>query len=270
MDQRDYWNGEAGVTWAGQNEALDAMLEPLGTAAIAALDPALGERVIDVGCGAGATSRALFARVGDGGAVLGVDVSAPLLEVARVRGGGPRYLHADAAEAPIPDAPYDAAFSRFGVMFFADPRAAFAHLRGALRAAGRLAFVCWRGAEENGWARDTLAAALPFLGEPPAPTPPGAPGPFAFADGARLDALLGGAGFRAIDRCPFSADYVLGPTPERAVELAMRTGPVGKLLRERAVDPAPVRAALEALCARHLGARGVTVQAACWVVRASA
>jgi SAM-dependent methyltransferase len=266
MDQRAYWNGDAAVTWASQSEALDVVLEPIGRAALDALDPRPGERVLDVGCGAGATSRALAARVGERGAVLGVDLSEPMLAVARSRAGGPRYLHADVAEAAIPDAPYDAAFSRFGVMFFDDPRAAFARVRGALRPGGRLAFVCWRALEENAWARETLRAALGVLGELPEPSPPGAPGPFAFADGARVRAILEGAGFTDVDVRPLDPDYVLGATPERAASLAVRVGPVGRLVRERGLDPAPLRAALERLCAEHVGARGVSFAAACWVV----
>jgi SAM-dependent methyltransferase len=226
--------------------------------------------VLDVGCGAGSTARAIAARVGDRGVVLGVDVSGPLLEAARARGGGPRYLQADAGADPIPGAPWDAAFSRFGVMFFDDPRAAFAHLRAALRPGGRLAFVCWRSAAENAWAREPLAAALPFVGEPPAPTPPGAPGPFAFGDGERLRGLLDGAGFRDVDVRAYDPDYVLGPTPAEAASLSVRIGPLARVLRERGIDPAPARAAVEAMCARHVGPRGVAMPAACWIVRAGA
>jgi ubiquinone/menaquinone biosynthesis C-methylase UbiE len=254
-----------------QSAELDAALAPIGARAIEALAPRAGERILDVGCGAGATTRLISEAVGESGAVLGLDVSEPLVEAARARGGRARYLCGDAGSLTVPDAPWDALFSRFGVMFFDDPTAAFAHLRGALRSGGRLAFVCWRSAAENPWARAPLAAALPFVGEPPTPAAPGAPGPFAFADDARLRGILEGAGFREVAIEAYDPAYRMGADPAHAADLATRIGPLGALLRERPhVDRAPVRAAVQALFEGHVGPQGVTLPGACWVVRARA
>src|SRR5690606_29155530 len=137
------------------------------------------------------------------GQVLGADISAPMLEVARERaaqatGAQVSFLQADAQTHAFPKGGFDLAFSRFGVMFFDDPAAAFRNIGAALRPGGRLAFVCWRPMLENAWMATPLFAALPLL--PPLPPPdPTAPGPFAFADPDRVQAILGEAGFEAID-----------------------------------------------------------------------
>jgi SAM-dependent methyltransferase len=269
MNQADYWNGEAGAIWVSVASDLDPVLAPLGEAAMDALAPARGERVLDVGCGAGATSRALKQRVGEEGEVLGVDVSGPLVEAARARGGGPAYLLADAGSAAFPGGPFDAVFSRFGVMFFEDPVAAFAHLRGATRAGGRLAFVCWGPLAENPWATEPVIAALPLLREPPPPPVPNAPGPFAFADEGRLRGILASAGWSEIDLRRLGTDYGLGASVERAVDICLRVGPLARLAREQALDPAPIRDVLRGLLERHRTAGGgVAMPASCWIVTA--
>ncbi|MFM8411336.1 MAG: class I SAM-dependent methyltransferase, partial [Alphaproteobacteria bacterium] len=147
-EQIDYWNDMAGPKWVALQESLDRQIGPLGAAAMAAADLQPGERVLDVGCGCGATSIELARRVAPGGAVLGVDVSTVMLEAARAAAGragaeGLEFANADAQTAPLTPAGFDVVFSRFGVMFFADPTAAFANLRRALRPGGRLAVVCW-------------------------------------------------------------------------------------------------------------------------------
>src|ERR1044071_8244430 len=142
------WNGQSGERWVANQARLDAMLAVFGQAAIEAAAPAAGERVLDVGCGAGAASLALAARVGAGGQVLGVDISEPL--IGRARALAPQdtpalFRVADASSAELPEGAFDILCSRFGVMFFDDPTGAFAHMRRALRPGGRVAFVCWRG-----------------------------------------------------------------------------------------------------------------------------
>ena len=136
-----YWNDAAGQTWAEMQEALDRQLAPLGRAAMAALAPTPGERLLDIGCGAGQTTLELAAAVAPGGEVLGLDISRPLLEVARARPAVPgvRFLEGDAQTHAFEPAGFDGAFSRFGVMFFADPPAAFANIRRALKPGGRAA-----------------------------------------------------------------------------------------------------------------------------------
>jgi SAM-dependent methyltransferase len=268
MTQADYWNHDAGPVWVEENEALDAMLVPLGEAAMAALAPRSGENVLDIGCGAGATSRALAARVLPGGSVTAVDISAPLIDLAMRKGGDISFICADAGRDPLPNAPFDAAFSRFGVMFFEDPVAAFMHIGSAMKPGGRIAFVCWRAMMENVWARETIVAGMPFLTEPPAPPEPNAPGPFAFADKDRTAGLLAAAGWTDVAFEPLNTDYVLGPDAAHTAPKMLRIGPLGRLLREQQVEVAGVEEALRGLLARYETPQGVTMPAACWIVTA--
>src|ERR1700722_8312023 len=184
--QIDYWNAAAGETWSTMHDQLDRQIEPLGLEAMRRLAPQSGEQILDLGCGCGQTTVALAERVGRAGAVLGVDISRPMLEVARSRplpadATQPAFREGDAQSDDLGASVFDAAFSRFGVMFFSDPAAAFANIRAALKPAGRLGFVCWRSYPENLWMRLPIESAQPLLA-PAAPAAPTAPGPFAFAD----------------------------------------------------------------------------------------
>ncbi len=236
-----YWNETAGRTWADFQDPIDRQIRPLGLAAMQRLAPAPGEQVVDVGCGCGDTSLELARRVGPEGGVLGLDISAPMLEVARRRAAeagasGLKFRQADAQVAALPD-DRDAVFSRFGVMFFADPEAAFANLRRSLRPGGRLAFVCWRPLPENLWIHLPAEAAAGLV--PPAPPPePGTPGPFAFADPDRVRAILAQAGFTGIDISPHD-EAIGGLDLEGTVGMSVWRGPLGAILRERP-DLAPV------------------------------
>ena len=191
--QIDYWNATAGPSWVAAQEGLDIELRPWGEKAIATLAPVAGARMIDVGCGCGATTLMLAERVGPGGRVLGADISAPMLALARQRAEAAglaqaSFIQADAQTHAFE--PADGVFSRFGVMFFADPAAAFANLRAALTERGRVVFVCWRALEHNPWMGVPVAAIAPLLPQAPQAPQPGAPGPFAFADGDRVHAIL--------------------------------------------------------------------------------
>jgi len=269
-DQVAYWNDQAGVTWAALQPTLDVQIAPLGLCAIDALAPRPGERVLDIGCGCGDTTLEIARRVAPGGEVLGLDISAPMLEVALDRAAAEGataagFRQADAQMATF-DAPFDAAFSRFGVMFFADPNAAFTNIRAALRPGGRLAFVCWRKPSENPWMMVPLEAALRFV-PPPPPMDPNEPGPFAFADAGRLRSILLAAGFADIVTAPL--DMAIGGFKlAQALEVALRVGPLGKVLRE-APDrrESVVDAVREALAAHDTG-RGVWLASATWIVTA--
>jgi SAM-dependent methyltransferase len=203
VQQIEYWNATAGETWAQFQELLDRQIEPLGLAAIDVLDPAKGEHIIDIGCGCGQTSLALAARVGSTGSVVGVDISEPMLAVARrARQASVVFRQLDAQTDDLGQGVFDAAFSRFGVMFFSDSVSAFANIRGSLKPDGPLAFVCWRALAENPWMQAPLQAALPLL-PPMAPPDPVAPGPFAFADASRVRSILSQAGFASVTISPF-------------------------------------------------------------------
>ena len=273
-DQITYWNAVAGETWAAMQDKLDRQIEPLGARAMEALEPAAGERVLDIGCGCGQTTMALAARVGAGGAVLGVDISRPMLAVARRRIDAQglaqvALAEADAQTHAFAPGAFDAAFSRFGVMFFADPTAAFANIRKGLRAGGRLGFVCWRAFADNPWMMVPLAAVLPLLPAPPPPPDPFAPGPFAFADADRLRGILQGAGFTGVRIEPFDA-MIGAPDLDEAVEVALKVGPLGALLREAPQKAGLVVDAIRQALAPHLTGEGVRLASATWIVTAAA
>lgn len=267
--QATYWNEGAGPTWAAMTEALDRQLEPLGRAAIRALGPEAGERMLDVGCGAGQTTLELAAAVAPGGSVVGLDISETLLSVARTRdasGLSVSFLPADAQTHAFPPASFDGLFSRFGVMFFADPVAAFTNLNRALKPGGRLAFVCWRRPDENPIMTLPMAAALAHL-PPPAPPTPGAPGPFAFADPERVRTILGGAGFSEITLTPHD-EKVGGGDLETVLDMALKVGPLGALLREHPDKRDAVLGAVRAALTPHDGPGGVKLGSATWIVTA--
>jgi SAM-dependent methyltransferase len=275
-EQIRYWNEQSGPRWVAAEATLDAQIAPLGLAAMERARIAAGERVLDVGCGCGQTTLQLAERVGARGSVTGIDISAPMLERARARASERgfahvRFVNADAQTETIGAAAFDLVFSRFGVMFFADPVAAFANLRASLAPGGRVVFVCWQELARNLWMRVPLQAAAPHL-PPQTPPAPGAPGPFAFADPARLRGILEAAGFRDVAIDPFESLLDVGGaggTLEQAVELVMGLGPLGVALREASAElrQRVTNAVREAL-APHATAAGVKLGSAAWIVRA--
>jgi SAM-dependent methyltransferase len=265
--QAELWSGEAGEAWVRAADELDPRLEGFGRAAMHALAPRLGERILDVGCGSGATTRELARLVGTTGEVVGVDVSRPLMVEARSRGGGPNYVEADAA-AHVWAQPFAAIYSRFGVMFFEQPEAAFTSLH---RAAphGRLAFVCWRSLDENPGMTRPLEAARHLLPEPPPPDPD-APGPFALARRDKIERILGAAGWHSIVVTPLDSTYELGATPELATEMALTIGPLARAVRETPDAAAAVRQVVGARFAADAKSGPVVYPAAVWIVTARA
>jgi SAM-dependent methyltransferase len=234
-DQRKYWNEQAGPTWVSQQERLDPQIRPHGARGLALLDARAGERVLDVGCGCGETSLELARRVGPSGRVLGADISGPMLDRARERATAAglanlSFVQADAQTHGFEPASFDALFSRFGVMFFEDPPAAFTNLAKALRSGGRVAFVCWQPIAANPWLGVPMAALAPLL-PPLPPLPEGAPGPFAFGDPARVEKILASAGFVEIS---LRGEHVpMGfPTVEEGARFLVEMGPVGAALRQ--------------------------------------
>lgn len=268
--QIEYWNAGAGETWAALQARMDVQLEPLGARAMASLSPVAGERIVDIGCGSGQTTLALAHAVQPGGSALGVDISRPLLDVARSRADSESvaFQEADAQTYPFAPASFDGAFSRFGVMFFADPAAAFANIRKGLKAGGRLAFVCWRAPAENPFMTLPMAAAAPFL-PPPTPPIPGAPGPFAFADPDHVRAVLTAGGFSDIQLTPHNEKIGSGDL-DQTVAVAFRVGPLGSALREHPEKRDQVAEAVRAALAVHDGPDGVKLDSATWIITARA
>jgi SAM-dependent methyltransferase len=269
-----YWNETVGPRWIEMEAQLDAQIAPLGLAAMARALPQAGERALDVGCGCGQTSLQLADRVGPSGGVLGIDVSAPMLARAKARAAGVsqvRFLNGDAQTHAF-DERFDLVFSRFGVMFFADPPAAFANLHRALRPGGRATFVCWQAIDRNPWMLIPLRSLVGIV-ELPAPPPPGAPGPFAFADPERVKTILAAGGFRDAALEPLAGELAIGAGGdlEHAVSFALQMGPAGAALREvnedtrrRAADA--VRKALAPL----VTPRGVVAAYSAWIATARA
>ena len=235
-DQIAEWNGVLGQTWATMRQDIDPVVAVFGDAALKVAAPRPGERVLDIGCGCGDTTIAIARVIGARGAVLGVDVSQPMLDVAQEHAREARLRHlefrkSDASVAELPAA-IDLLFSRFGVMFFSEPSAAFRHMRRSLKAGGRCVFVCWRTPRDNAWAMAPLAAARAAMGVTPPPADPNAPGPFAFADDARVRGILADAGFANIVFTRHDAPVTYGPTPRAAAERALRVGPASRFARD--------------------------------------
>jgi SAM-dependent methyltransferase len=271
--QIEYWNSEAGPRWVAVQERMDAQLAPFMHAMLDRAAPAAGEQVLDIGCGCGATLLELAARVGPNGSVVGVDVSAPMLGRARERVQANalrnvRLTLADAATHAFPRGTFGLAFSRFGVMFFDAPVAAFANIRTALTATGRLAFVCWALPRDNPSFTVPLAAARPHL--PPQPeTAPDAPGPFAFADPDRVRGILTAAGYSAVEIARHDTTMrICGPGEiERPARFAVESGPVGRAVAGAGPDArAAAEQAIAAEFRRIEGPGGIELPARAWLV----
>jgi SAM-dependent methyltransferase len=267
--QIEFWNGDMAETWVQNQMDLDRVLTPLTGPLLDRAAVRAGTRVLDVGCGTGTTSLALTAR---GARVTGVDISAPMLAHGRRRaaaaGADITYILADASSHTFA-ADYELLFSRFGVMFFADPVVTFRQLRNALSASGRVCFLCWRALRENPWIAVPLGAAMAQL-PPQPPADPRAPGGFAFADPDYLRGILAGAGFSDVGIEPLDAELTLGDSLDSAFALFARIGPLRALL---ANQPPAAREAAEAAArtalAPDVGPGGVRLGGACWLVTAS-
>ncbi len=272
-DQIAYWNGDVGQRWAAQQTRLDAMLAPISQAALDAAAAKPGERVLDVGCGCGETTMKFASAVGSAGSALGVDISAPMLALAKNRSqahANLSFTEADAATHRFEPNTFDLLFSRFGVMFFANPDEAFANMRKALKPNGRLAFVCWRDWRESEWVRVPIMAVRPHV--PPQPQlGPEDPGPFAFADPARVRRILANGGFDAITLKPFDTKVGIGESLDDAVAYLQEFGPVSRALSEASPEQKQQAAtALHEALVPYAKTTPIAVGAAVWIVTARA
>jgi ubiquinone/menaquinone biosynthesis C-methylase UbiE len=274
-DQATYWNGPAGHHWTDRQPMQDILLAPVSQVLLDRAVAQPGERVLDVGCGCGATTIAFAERVAPDGFVLGIDISAPML--ARAREIAPQglpldFVLADATVHPFDPAGFDLLVSRFGVMFFADPVVSFANLRSALRPSGRVALACWREPRHNPWMMTPLQAVYQHVPKMPRPEPDD-PGPFAFASEERVHRILEQAGFSGVAMEPrdLSLDIAMGRGLDAAVEGALEIGPASRALDGH---PADVRAAAkdsirDALLPFVRG-ESVPLPASIWIVTARA
>jgi SAM-dependent methyltransferase len=238
-EMRRYWNTVAGPRWVGLGGLVERRNSAVNDLLMTYLRPAAGEQVLEIGCGTGATTVPVGKAVGAAGAVVAADISEPMLAAARRTVAAAALtnvapLLTDAQTHAFPPARFDLVFSRFGVMFFADPYAAFRNLIGALKPGGRLCFACWAPLAENEHMRLPFEVALKHLG-PPAPRPERDPGPFAFADPDYVRDFLERAGFEAIAIAREHPDMI-GGTPDEEARYALTMGPSMRLMEEKQAD----------------------------------
>ena len=265
--QIEFWNGPAGDVWVEAQELMDQMLAPLSDAALGAAAPLSGEKVIDIGCGCGATTLAISQ---SGASVQGVDISVPMVARARDRTVDQENVTFSVADASVAEfgAEHDLLFSRFGVMFFDDPRAAFSNLRSALVEGGRLVFVCWQSPKKNPFMSVAGRAAQPYMPEPD-PQDPRAPGPFAFSDSNWVTEILDGSGFSGITVSSLTPNLTVGKNIDEAMYFQSRVGPLARVLAEldEATQVKAKQAVREAL-SEYETKDGVILPAAAWLVQA--
>ena len=271
LKQFNDWNGASGDNWALRQEVQDLVLAPASALLFAAARLRPGERALDIGCGCGDTTLEA-ARLS--GSATGVDISTPMVARAQARakaeGLDAGFAVADATDFPFPPGGADVLISRFGVMFFAEPERAFANLRKAVKPGGRIAFVCWQPLKMQEWMLVPLRAALkhcPKLPDPDADEP----GPFAFADEAKVRRILEGAGFSHVRMRPeaISLDLAAGQGFEQAFEGACAIGPASRVLRAApAAEQEAARAEIRAVLAPYQDGAHVRLRAEPWVVTA--
>lgn len=276
--QIEFWNGETGQNWVSHDALMEAMLQPLGEAVMDSLSPKPGEHVLDIGCGCGHTSLSLADRVGAEGSVTGIDISAPMLAVASQLAAehnaghkSVQFLEADAQTHRFTPESYDAAFSRFGVMFFEDPVAAFTNIHASLRPSGRLAFCCWQPRAVNPFMTVPAMAALELLPAPPE-IPPRTPGPFAFEEADYVAEILTKAGFEHVAVTPLRQPLTFGRgmSLEDIVERLVEIGPIAQMVREAPEDlQQPVRdKVVDAVAPFYQAGAGMTLEGQFWLVTA--
>jgi len=254
-EQAEFWE-ERAPSWLEAEQHVAKVSSRFGQLAMARLGLGSGERVLDVGCGAGPTTLALAELVGTDGEVVGADISPTMLAAARRRAADAgarnvRFVTADMQVDDLGSGQFDAAFSQMGVMFFADPVAAFANIRTAVHPGGPVAFACWQGLFSNEWMLVPGSAVLTVTGEMPPMPGPGEPGPFSLSEPGRVEEVLGAAGFSHVDVVPHDEVVVLvGTEIESLVQMSKAVGPVRQAmkdadddLRRRLMDG--VRAAVE-------------------------
>ena len=237
IEQAEFWS-QLAPAWLELEDQLEEVGRLPGELAMDRLDLLPGQKVVDLGCGSGTTTLELAARVGPCGEVAGVDISAEMLargreRAARAGAGNIEFVHADVQVHDLGEARFDAAYSRFGVMFFADPVAAFANVRRALRPGAALSFVCWQSVFDNEWMLIPGAAVASVTGSLPPMPGPGEPGPFSLADPGRVRAVLEAAGFGSVAVEPHGDQVVI--SEDRIPEVALtsvRVGGVREALRD--------------------------------------
>ncbi|MBA2921218.1 methyltransferase domain-containing protein [Sphingomonas sp. MAH-20] len=262
--QKALWGGQNGEAWVAAQDLLDDLFRPLEAMLVDSVDE--GARVLDIGCGTGSTTVAIARKAGANGRAVGVDISEPMIAAARRRASSAEFIRADAQDYRFEPESFDLIASRFGVMFFSDPVAAFTNLRRAARPLGGMRLLAWRGMADNPFMTAAERAAAPLLPDLPV-RKPDAPGQFAFADRDRVRRILEQGGWTDIDIHPVDVPCTM---PADQLEFYFtRLGPVGltlgsadDALRARVVET--VRPAFEPFIEGPV----VRFTAACWSIGA--
>ncbi|MGH9043141.1 MAG: class I SAM-dependent methyltransferase [Acidimicrobiia bacterium] len=269
-DMAAAWDGDEGAYWADNAEHFEGTTRAHNVRLQAGAAIAAGERVLDVGCGNGASTRAA-ARAATGGHALGVDLSSRMLERARAQARAEgidnvEFVQVDAQTHPFVPESFDVAISSFGCMFFSDPVAAFTNVAAALRPAGRVAMLAWQPFGANEWLQALMASAA--LGRDlPAP-PDNVPGPFGLADPERVREILKAAGLGEVDVDGFHAPVRFGDDPAGAYEFLSEIANRAMLADLDADQRAQAQANLRAVLADRATTDGVAFDSAAWLIRA--
>ncbi|MFL2945895.1 MAG: class I SAM-dependent methyltransferase [Parvibaculales bacterium] len=276
--QTEFWSGSGGEYWVVNQRQMDTMLEPLGAQALARIDLNNVHHILDIGCGTGSTTLDIAARLPDGARVTGADLSVPMTDYARSRLGAEGVSNADFMTCDLQidkldSGKFDAAFSRFGVMFFDQPVVGFSNIRTAMKSDAQLAFVCWQTPRENLWHSLAVATAKKFIEMPAAPEPR-APGPFAFADTDYVTSILTDSGFGDIVIEPHTQTVELfsGQDVRDAAENFARINPIiSAFMTEAGDDKAEplIDGLAEALAPYHQNG-ALRFPSATWLVSARA
>jgi SAM-dependent methyltransferase len=263
--QRAFWNSEATRRWVTEQTRIDRLMAEVTDAALAAAAPKPGENVLDIGCGTCTTTLRLAEAVRPTGRVLGIDISEQQLELARQRvaaagADNVELVLDDAATYGFPAATFDLGFTRFGVMFFADPVAAFRNIRRAMKPSGRLLLTVFRSGGENPWATAAVVGIRHLVAPPPTPGPED-PGQFSWSDPARVRRILDGAGFQEVALTPLDLSFHLGADAAEAAEFATFVGQGARLIQGQPQEAlTAARAALTEFFKGHEGPNGVSVR----------
>lgn len=271
------WAGEMGERWLANLDRFEGMIAPIGAALLTQADCQPGERVLDLGCGGGATTLAIAEAVAPHGAAFGLDIAPMLIARAKQRaaatGSAARFVCADAASASLDEPPFDRLFSRFGSMFFADPVSAFTNLHGMLKPGAPIDLAVWANPRDNAWMMEVMGVVRRHVDIPPAV--PRAPGPFAFEDLGYLEGILTESGFSAFNAAAYQGQQAVGgagASPDDATDFVLASMAVGRVLAEQGeAVRAEARADLLGMfAAHHRRGEGVTLGCKAWLVTAQA
>ena len=271
--QSESWNGKSGLLWVANADERDRVLAPVGDVLLSTAAPTVGDDILDLGCGCGATTLMAATRTGTAGSATGIDLSLPMLDLARERAtaagaANVTFVHGDAQTYEFTTESVDLVIGRFGTMFFSDPEAAFANIRSALRPGGRLCLATWQPLGANEWLIVPGAALLQHT-ELPTDQLEG-PGMFAQSDPAIVTEVLGAAGFHEIRIDAAEVTFPLGQTLDEAISYLADAGP-GRALLETIPEGAARDAALadvRAALVDHHHPEGVQLHGGIWLINA--